>query len=284
MIRRRLLIAVAAAVWAGPAWGQGFNLTKDASSGPVEVFAEQGIEWSQNSFRFIARGNAKATRGNVTVSADTLIAHYRKQDSGSTDIYRLEAEGNVTIATPNETATGVYADYNVDTATMLLKGSPARLVTPTDTITATSGIEYNETGKIAVARGDATAIRADKRIRADVLTTRFKEGPGGNLVLKDANAVGKVIITTQREVATGDKGDYDAATGIATLTGSVKITREENQLNGGYAHVNLNTGISRIFAAPPGVGGGRVQGLFVPENKQPEVAPAPAPAPKGGRR
>jgi lipopolysaccharide export system protein LptA len=168
----------------------------------------------------------------------------------------------------------------MDTAKMVLNGSPARLVTPTDTVTASQSIEYDERAQQAVARGDAVASRADRRIRADVLTARFKEDARGRLVLKRADAVGGVLLTTARDVVTGDKGDYDAESGIATLTGSVKITRDKNQLNGGYAQVNLNTGISKLFAAAPGSAGGgqRVQGLFVPEGD------APAGAAGGGQR
>ena len=56
-----------------------------------------------------------------------------------------------------------------------------------------------------------------------------------------------------------------------TVTGSVKITRKDNQVDGGYAVVNLNTGISRIFPAAAGLAAGRanqrVKGLFVPQKK-----------------
>ena len=63
---------------------------------------------------------------------------------------------------------------------------------------------------------------------------------------------GLTIDTTPTDVVTGDRADYVVETGIVTVTGSVKMTRENNQLNGGYAVVNLNTGISRMYPAPPG--------------------------------
>src|SRR5579862_4057711 len=51
---------------------------------PVEVYADNGMELSQDAKTVIARGNAKAIRGRVTVTADTLIAHYRdKQKPGA---------------------------------------------------------------------------------------------------------------------------------------------------------------------------------------------------------
>lgn len=277
----RLAAALLLAAVAAPAWGQGFDMASRAGGkGPIEVTAEQGIEWTQDRKLFIARGNAKATRGNVSVMGDTLTAHYRENAGGDTEIYQLDAEGNVTIATPTEKGTGSFATYNMDSAKLLLRGAPARLTTPTDTVTASQSIEYDERTRLATARGDAVAIRGDKRIKSDVLTARFKEDAKGQLVLTRADALGNVVLTTAQDVVTGDKGDYNAETGIATLTGSVKITRDQNQLNGGYAQVNLNTGVSKLFAAPPGTAGAsqRVQGIFVPEGDQKQAAPQQAPA------
>ena len=45
---------------------------RDNSGKPVAIEAENGIEWQQNNRVYIARGNAKATRGDGTVTADTL--------------------------------------------------------------------------------------------------------------------------------------------------------------------------------------------------------------------
>lgn len=254
-----------AALLSAPAAAAGFDFANQPNDTPIEVTAEQGLEWSQDGQRITARGAARAVRGNVTVLGDTLIAFYR-QVNGQTEISRLEAHGNVTIKTPTENATGTLAVYDVPAATMTLKGGPAKIVTATDTITAKNDIQYNETTKVAVARGDALAIRADKRIRADVLTARFAEDKDGKMALNKANADGGVVVTSPTEVATGDKGDYDAKTGIVTLTGSVKITRGDNQLNGGYAQFNMNTGVSNIMAGPPGTKSkGRVEGLFTPD-------------------
>ncbi len=47
--------------------------------GPVEVTSRDGMEWRQDEQVIIAKGDAKAVRGTVTVTADQLIAHYRKK-------------------------------------------------------------------------------------------------------------------------------------------------------------------------------------------------------------
>src|SRR5271167_2814340 len=92
----------------GPAPAQGLL---NRSSGPIAIDADEGIEWRRDEKVYIATGNAKAVRGDVTVTAHRLIAYYRERetapaaakppaatgagakdaDSGasSTDIYRL---------------------------------------------------------------------------------------------------------------------------------------------------------------------------------------------------
>lgn len=289
-----MALALAAILAAAPAMAQGFNMSRDNDE-QIQVYADDGIEWVSEANRVIARGNAKAIRGTVTVNSDTLTAYYRPgPNGGGNEIWRLDADGHVTITTPTETATGYKATYDLDKAIFVLRGTPATLVTPTDTVTAKDSLEYWEAERMAVARGDAFATNQDKSIKADVLTAHFKDkdgdtkkGPapqpprksgkapgstqGGSLELQRADAYGHVVLITPKEQVTGDRGDYNLESGIATVTGSVKLTRDGNELHGGYAHVNLNTGISKLFGAAPGAKGEtRAHGTFIPEKQEGE--------------
>ncbi|KIL99761.1 hypothetical protein CCC_03933 [Paramagnetospirillum magnetotacticum MS-1] len=280
----------------GLSLAQGFEMSKSGDQ-QIQVYADNGIEWHSEELRVIARGNAHAIRGNMTVDADVLTAHYRKGPKGD-EIWRLDADGNVVIRSPNDTATGHKAIYDLDKSIFVLKGTPAKLVTPTDTFTATDSLEYWELTKMAVLRGDAVAVQeGGKTLKGDVLTAHFKDkekdkpaparpgakpqsgtssgaaagsGDGGGLELQRADAYGHVVIISSSETVTGDRGDYNAETGIATVSGSVKISREGgNQLEGGWAHVNLNTGVSKLFPTAAGAAesGQRVQGVFIPQKK-----------------
>lgn len=265
----RLLCAAFLLLFPLLAHAQGFNMAR-GNNEEIQVYADEGIEWISDATRVIARGNAKAVRGTVTVTADTLTAYYR-EGGGGNEIWRLDADGNVTIKTPTETATGHKATYDLEKAIFVLRGTPGRIVTATDEITAKDTLEYWEKDRMAVARGDAVATTKDRKVQADILTSHFKDGPKGELVMKRADGYGHVILTTAKEVVTGDRSDYNLETGVATVAGSVKIVRDGNELNGGYAHVNLNTGISKLFGAPPGgAGETRVRGTFTPEKQDPE--------------
>lgn len=260
---------------------------------PIEVLADDGIEWLQNEKKFIARGNASATRGTTTVYGDTLIADYRElpeDQGGGTEVYRLTAEGNVTIQSPQETATGNRSVYEVDDAILYLWGGPAKLVTPTDVVTAEDEIRYYELENKAIAEGNAVAVRGDRKIASDVLTAFFvdPEAEGGTDGAKPAAAKpaaakkddgssdslagdseldriyadGNVVITTPKEVIEGEQGNYNAKTGIAEVEGSVKITQGKNVLQGDRATSNLNTNVSTLHSGS----GGMARGLLVPKN------------------
>ena len=242
---------------------------------PIAVDADQAIEWHQEQKAYVARGNAVAKRGDVTISGDTLVAYYRDIPAGGTEIFRLAADGKVHIFSPTQNVYGDRAVYDVDKLVAVVTGSDLKLVTPTDVVTAKDSLEYWETQKLAVARGDAMAVREQNRVNADVLVGLFADGADGSMEMTRIDAQGNVVITTPTDVARGRQGVYNLKTEIATLTGDVRLTRGENHLNGQTAEVNMKTGISRLLSTGDR-SGGRVKGLFIP-GQQPGGGQPPAP-------
>lgn len=168
-----------------PSAAQGLNpLSAGSGSTPIDISAASGIEWDQNKQIYVARGNAVAVRGTSAVHADVLTAHYRpskNKSEGGNEVYRLDADGHVVITAPNRTVVGDQAVYDVDQQIGVVTGQHLQLTTPTDVVTARDSLEWYDQQQVAVARGEAVAIRGDRRIRADVLTAHF---------IKDKNAVG----------------------------------------------------------------------------------------------
>ena len=105
---------------------------------------------------------------------------------------------------------------------------------------------------------------ASRRLEADAVRASLAPGPAGELALAKVEATGNVRIATEREFISADRGTYDVDKQFATLAGSVKVTQDQNQLNGEYAEVDLKTGVSRLLGAPPGSSGGKVKGLVLP--------------------
>ena len=274
---------------AGRGAAQGLGLSSPNDRRPLDIEADNGIEWHQNEQIYVARGNARATRGDETLYADTLIAHYRPLGSdhpkdpqsvmGSTEIYLVEADGHVRLENTTDTIDGDHAVYDMDTTTGIVTGKHLRLVTPRDTVTARDSLEWYDAKQVAVARGDALAVGIDdRRLAGDVLTALVTKGPDGQSRISRIDAQGHVVVTTTTDVARGDSGVYNTDTGIATLAGDVTITRDQNVLRGHYAVVNLNTNVSRLLSTPTGnelAGGipGRAEGLVIPRSTGKHATP-----------
>jgi lipopolysaccharide export system protein LptA len=248
----------------------------------VEVVADQ-FEVHQDENAGVARGNVVATQGDLALRSDTLTVLYRKDASGSTSIYRLLADGNVQVESPEQKAFGDHGVYDIDKSVAVLTGDKLRLETKQDVVTARQSLEYWHDQNLMVARGDALAVRGDKRIAADQMIGLLEENADRQLDMTRIDAKGNVVITTPSEVARGSQGIYDIGRKIATLTGNVKVTRGQSQLNGSAAEVNMDTGVSRMLAGPKGQGTGRVRGLFVPNDKTVSAKPGDKSDSRGGR-
>lgn len=292
-----LLLAASLALAPRAAGAQALDLTQ---GGPVEVTATDGIEWRQQEQVVIARGNARAVRQGITLTADRLIARYRPRAgqpaaAGGADtpmsggeIWRLEAEGNVRIDSATDHAEGDRAIYDMDQAVLVMTGRALKLTTPENVLTSRDSMEYWPQRRMAVARGAAVVVTQDqRRIAADTLVGYFLEQgagapqqaaaparngaatPGQGSQLERVEAFGNVEIRTPGEVVRGDRGVYSEVTGMARLLGGVRITRGDNQLNGQEAIVNMRSGVARLVSTP----GQRVQGLIIPQQGQQALQP-----------
>lgn len=265
MIRTPHILTLAALLWIAvpaTAGAQSLGFSR-GGDGPIQIEADDGIEWQRANQLYVARGNARARQGSVTVEGDELIAFYRPNAAGENEIYRIDANGNVRIISDNEVAQSDKAVYNIDEGVLVMTGDNIQLDTAEDTITARDSLEYYETKQFAIARGDALAVRGNRRVRADVLTAHFGEG-NQQAAMQRIDALGNVLVSTPTDIVRAEKGDYNPSSGIATVTGNVKITRGDTQLNGERAEVNLDSGESRLLSSPSGE---RVRGLFLPKAK-----------------
>ncbi|MGH6960638.1 MAG: LptA/OstA family protein [Dongiaceae bacterium] len=233
-----------------------------ASDLPIEIEANEGIEWRRDDKLYIARGDAFARRGDLEVRAALLTARYRDRAGGGSEIWQIEATGNVRLNEPGRTVFGDRAVYNLDDRVLTVTGGKLRIETDAETVTADESLEYRENEQMVIARGNAIAVRDDQRVRADVMIGYFEKQTDDKLELIRIAADGDVQVKSKDTVASGAAGDYDLRTEIMTLNGDVKITNGQNQFNGEVAEVNFDTGISKLLGSPSGTG--RVKSLIMP--------------------
>jgi lipopolysaccharide export system protein LptA len=267
------------------------------SNGPIEITADESLEWYQDKHLYVARGNAKAVRGSMTVEADVLTAHEREktpqQDGKAVEppedktktpgagpvggnIDLLTAEGHVHITDPRQQVFGERAVYNLDTRTAKVTGGNLKYVTDKDVVTARDSLEYDEEKNMAIARGKAVAVHDQRRVEADVLTARFAQSATGQMEMVDMTAEGHVTVLTGNDISRGDHAVYDIKRNVAVMTGHVRVTRGETQLAGDRAEVDFTKGESRLINQ----GHGRVRALLVPKNDKQTGDQSGAKAPK----
>ncbi|MGH6990685.1 MAG: LptA/OstA family protein, partial [Stellaceae bacterium] len=161
---------------------------------------------------------------------------------------------------------------------------------------ARDSFEWYDKRQLAVARGHAVDFHDGKTIAADTLTATMSHERGQPAHIARIDAEGHVVVVASDQIARANSGVYNAATGIVSLIGDVRLTRGRNELRGAYGIVDLNRNIGRLLPAPPGsraIAGSalRVEGLIMPDARSSArrgsgANPAPPPrkpAPPGSR-
>ena len=248
----------------------GLDLASGSKDMPIEITADNGIEWEKNKEILIASGNAKASRGGITVLAEVLRAYYRKKTTGGTDLYRLDAAGGVKIFSDTESMEGQRAVLDFEQAILKVDGKKVIYKAGPNTITANQQMEYWERQKMAIARGNAIAIHKGKTLRADVLKALLRKNKTGRSEVYIIEAFNNVLIVSDKDRLRSDSAIYKLDSGIVTLKKNVSIVREDSILNGDLAEINLKTGVSKLLTVDSvGLRRGkkRVRGLIYPHRQ-----------------
>jgi lipopolysaccharide export system protein LptA len=255
---------------AGPAAAQAINMSQ---GGPITVTSQGGIEWRQPQQEVIADQDAKAVRGDVTVTADQLIAHYRKKAAtpgqpaasaaapsatpgasgsasdgleGNNEIYLIEAKGAVHIFTPTDQAFGDHAAYDMDQAVLVLTGHNLKMTTPTYVVTARDSLEYWSNQHMAVARGDAVLVtNTQRRIAADVLVAYTDAGPAASAPQTPAPTT-VALKPGQPAAGAADPIDASGKLKLVDAIGHVVILTTTDIVQGDRAVYDPTIGIARI--------------------------------------
>lgn len=308
MIRLFAAVLSVAVTLATVAYAQGNGLDM-SKGGPIEVTSRDGIEWRQNEQVVIARGDARAVRGDVTVMADTLTARYRRKaggaaapaptqvstgsvisggDTGANEIYRLEADGHVKIFNPTDIAVGDHAVYDIDQAVLVMTGKAMSLTTPNHVMTARDTMEWWSQKHMAVGRGLATVTTADgKRLAADVLVgyTAPDNAPPAATPSPAAKSAGSSAASAAGKLQKVEAfGHVEVRTATETITGDRGVYIADTEISRIVGHVHITRGLNQLNGDEALVNmktgistlvrnpGARVQGLVVPNDSSTQPA------------
>lgn len=292
-ISAALILGLCSAAWsqdstdstdsaAGGSGGGGFGLDND-NDDPIEISADNGIEWKRDARTYTARGNALAQQGSTSIAADTLIAYLDDND----ELSNWEAIGNVKISTSQSTSYGDRADYRESTRLLVLTGQNLKVVTESQTVTARDQIEYWRDKDAVVAKGNVVIVRSEKNtiIKSDEATAYFRDKTddpatpedetGDGSEVYQVEAEGHVRVDRKEQTAFSDHLAYNPDTEVAILTGNVVIHSKDNTYKGARAELDLQKDISRLLPAP----GQRVFTTINPKNGDDNTDAGAQPAP-----
>jgi lipopolysaccharide export system protein LptA len=123
-------------------------------------------------------------------------------------------------------------------------------------------------GKTGTWSGNVVVVQADTKMRANSVRMSTVNGKADKVL-----ASGNVVVDSPKSgIVTGDNGVYSVVPRIVVMTGNVVLKKGKNVMHGAQLTVNLVTGVATVLgggARTPGVTGGRVQGVFIP-NSQPQ--------------
>ncbi len=96
-----------------------FGAIKADPSLPVEVTSETlNVNQETGSAEFI--GNVIVVQGDMRLTAERVLVIYNQERSA---IERMEASENVVLVSPPDAAEGDWAEYTIDTGTIVMKGN-----------------------------------------------------------------------------------------------------------------------------------------------------------------
>lgn len=221
--------------------------TQTTRDEPIEITAQQALEWDQTQKLYKAIGAARAVQGEFSVSADEMRARY---ESDQSDLTIIEASGNVVIQSQDRIAKGEQGTYDLRTGDAVLTGGNLSFSAPDTMVTARDKFTVNTETNVFDAYGNAVATQTaeNRRISGDHLRATFAKGASGANELSAMTATGHVTISAGEDTVKGDKAVYNALTKQAQVTGAnVVLTRGKNVLTGEKATVDMNNNVSKLF-------------------------------------
>ena len=118
--------------------------------------------------------------------------------------------------------------------------------------------------KTGTYSGNVLITQGDMKLRANNVKLSTV-----NSKLDKVMATGNVVVDSPKSgTATGENGVYSVGPRTVLMTGNVVLKKGTTVMRGAQLTINLNTGQALLGggARTPGVSGGRVQGVFIPNS------------------
>lgn len=245
-----------------------FTTFAAAQENPLIVEADESLQWLRAQNQYVATGNASAEQNDMRLTANVIIAHYetantKDGDHDASEVTFVEGKENSKLTRASLTATAHNITYDIVDEYIELTGGNPTVINGEDRMMAKTLITYSRKTRQITATGDAKVLLANGQtlmgdnikvtLNQDENDIQTVEAEGGAVVISPSD--------TGERRAEATTMTYKSKTGLAVLTGDVKILENNNLLKGDVAEIDTITGTSTIKSLKKGQ---RVGGVFNP--------------------
>lgn len=123
-------------------------------------------------------------------------------------------------------------------------------------------LEVQQANNLAIFAGSVIAGQGTLRLTADRVAVSYTQDKADSETgaIQNMRADGNVFLSNGAETAKGNWAEYDVASGMVRMGGSVVLTQGGNAISGESLVIDLNVGTGKI----EGQGSGRVKSVFTP--------------------
>lgn len=179
----RLVAVGTAFLLLAPDMGLAQGLGGRNSGQPIEITSDRLVVEQEKQIATFS-GNVDAVQGDVSLRADQLRVHYarsedRAEGGDQQSIRRIEAEGNVLLTQPGETAQGQAGVYEVPQGRVMLQGNV--VLTRGQNVVRGDRLDMNlNTGVSTVTAAQTSAAGGQRSQRVRALFVPQSNRPQGN--------------------------------------------------------------------------------------------------------
>lgn len=245
-----------------PALAQANN---DAENLIVE--ADISLQWKREELKYIATGNATAQKGDALMRADVITAFYETDGDNdgieASNVTMIEGRRDAKFTQGGFSATATNITYDLIKEMATLQGGNPTVISADEKITASNQITYTRSSRFIEALGNGQITLSNgQTLKGDKIIATLNETED-DVVSATATGNAEVHSNENGKVrqAFADNITYTHETGIAVLTGNVRLVDGGNIMTGDKANVDFISGTSTMSASATGK---RVGGVFKP--------------------
>ncbi|MBP6985508.1 MAG: hypothetical protein KBB83_02825 [Alphaproteobacteria bacterium] len=208
---------------------------------PLIIDSANGMKCDREKQTCSTEGKIKISKGVYEIHGESATAFMGKNPEGKSNIRRVEIHKNVQIfGESGEKSAAEHAIYDLDTLTIELKPNGSKQV---------------------IVWKDEYILLADK------ITIYLKENTENKNEVDHILARGHVKVSSPEEFILSDEATMTPQENLIIMTGNVLANREEGQLQGPYALVDLEKKTSSVLKRKDMDDNERVRAFVYPDNQ-----------------